>query len=245
MNSLYELIHSGTHNDFVSLFKVKLNNHIYFLKKSLCEDDNYKILKEKNGFDWYLKWVSNIQIKIELKKSKYYELITPLYPGVNYKQNSRIIGNENVIERLVHYYAKKWPKDENFAIHGDLALCNIISNNQDIFIIDWEHFHLADKQYFGFDIFNMLFISLWYDGIKKFFFMKKCLPFLKKCYSMLFDYKEKENKLFKSPFLMTKKYILENSTNFGDGKNVLNKFIITTYDDDILKKLDRLIVNDY
>ena len=44
---------------------------------------------------------------------------------------------------------------------------------------------------------------------------------------------------------MTKKYILENSTNFGDGKNVLNKFIITTYDDDILKKLDRLIVNDY
>ena len=89
-------------------------------------------------------------------------IVMPEFEGKKFPQYNGIDGREKWIKRLIEFYKIAWKK-EPFAIHGDLALCNIIFSYDDIHIIDWEHFHLNNKAFFGFDIVNMLFIHLQYQ----------------------------------------------------------------------------------
>ena len=89
-------------------------------------------------------------------------IVAPFFEGKKFPQYNGINGNEFYIRRLIEFYNEKWKK-EPFCVHGDLALCNVIFSDDDVHIIDWEHFHVNKREFFGFDIVNMLFIHLQYQ----------------------------------------------------------------------------------
>jgi hypothetical protein len=120
---------------------------------------NYKIKEcgpyqaeiEQRGYKWF-----GIETKLVPEG-----IGIPIFEGKKFPQYNGITGNEEWIVKVIEFYKKKWNTDK-FCVHGDLALCNIIFGDQ-IYIVDWEHFHLNDRKFFGFDIVNMLFIHLQYQ----------------------------------------------------------------------------------
>jgi len=108
--------------------------------------------KEELGYKW---------LGVETERDGNYIFI-PHFKGKKFPQYNGITGNEEWINKLIEFYNLEW-NEKKFCVHGDLALCNVIFEDDEVHIIDWEHFHYNDKQYFGFDIINMLFIHLQYE----------------------------------------------------------------------------------
>lgn len=113
-----------------------------------------KAVREYEGYKWF-------GVETELTPDG---ILIPEFKGKVFPFYNGIDGNEIYIKQLIRFYKQEWNK-RKFAIHGDLCLCNVIISNDKLWlhIIDWEHFHYADKRYFGFDIINMLFIHLQYQ----------------------------------------------------------------------------------
>ena len=167
----------------------------------------------------------------------------PEYLGKAFNSNAIISGNEDYIMNLIKFYNKIWSKNNSFAIHGDLALCNIIYNKNDIIIIDWEHFHFANQLYYGYDIVNLLFISLHHEfkGIKK--IDVKVIKFIKECLLKLFEKVDKKNKILSKPFTNSSIYLKENKSEFNLNVPVEKKFVLSRYNKSELEELDSLFNN--
>ena len=119
----------------------------FILKRCDCHTAS----REKQGYKWF-----GVETDIVLDG-----IIIPEFLGTRFPQYNGITGREEFIKKLIEFYKVKWKK-EPFCVHGDLALCNVIFGDE-VHIIDWEHFHLNKKEFFGFDIINMLFIHLQYE----------------------------------------------------------------------------------
>jgi hypothetical protein len=238
----YELLNNNHHRNNLALFKVHQNNSRHYLKLSLSKKSNLLINNEKKGYSWfYLNSSSNDKTK--LIKNYYYEILIPEYLGKAFNSNAIISGNEDYIMNLIKFYNKIWSKNNSFAIHGDLALCNIIYNKNDIIIIDWEHFHFANQLYYGYDIVNLLFISLHHEfkGIKK--IDVKVIKFIKECLLKLFEKVDKKNKILSKPFTNSSIYLKENKSEFNLNVPVEKKFVLSRYNKSELEELDSLFNN--
>lgn len=128
-------------------------------KIAMNEKGNAAIQREKQGYDWF--GIKTIAEKNPENNCDFIHI--PKFRGKKFPQYNGISGNEMWIKKLIEFYKVKW-NEGKFAVHGDLALCNIIFGGEGkVYIVDWEHFHYASKEFFGFDIFNMLFILLQYE----------------------------------------------------------------------------------
>ena len=160
-------------------------------------------------------------------------LVMPEFEGKTFPQYNGIDGNEEWIKKLIEFYLVKWKK-EPFCIHGDLALCNVIFSGE-VHIIDWEHFHLNKKEFFGFDIINMLFIHLQYQyrwwtywGFNWVPFIKpRHRAFIKECVAMIGN-----TGFMRMPFTNASWYI----------KKYMNKdkFILGKQSQEVVESLDWL-----
>lgn len=185
--------------------------------------DNKKALTEQEGYKWF-------GINTEIVSDG---ILIPEFTGTRFPQYNGITGREEWILKLTTFYKSRW-KEGKFAVHGDLALCNIIFG-ESIHIIDWEHFHYNKPEFFGFDIVNMLFIHLQYEyrwfsywGINWVSFVK--LPhrrFIMECIKILGN-----EPLLRTPFLNSSQYI----SKYMDK----NKFILGKQDVHLLESLDVL-----
>jgi len=182
--------------------------------------------REHDGYKWF-----GVETKITDEG-----IMIPIFKGKTFPQYNGIDGNEEWIKKLVKFYIAKWRKDK-FCVHGDLALCNIIFTDvkDTIHIIDWEHFHYNKRDFFGFDIVNMLFIHLQYQyrwwsywGWNWVAFVKpRHKDFIAECIAMLGN-----EPLLKTPFTNAAVYIKK----FMDK----DKFILGKQSPERLESLDCL-----
>jgi len=238
---IYELINNGSHGNNIALFKFEKFWGNFFMKCAFSDTSNRIIENEFKGYEWFFKKVLKKSCPVKIIKNNYYDLLIPEFKGKRFPTNSKIKKNENYIEILVDFYKKRWPKDEEFFVHGDLALCNLIINRDQINIVDWEHFHLSEKYNFGIDIFNMLFILLSYQEKRNGYISKKTKNFIRECYKRLFDGMTDNFIIIKQPFQYTFEYMKKYEDRYGMNKKIEDKFVITQYDKKELKSLDLAI----
>ena len=240
---IYELINGGTHGNDVALYKCYVNgfSNNYYIKASFSDLGNQVIENEHKGYQWYQKAVNKSSI-VQFMGKYFFEIHIPEFEGKKYPYNAIIENNEMAIEKLIAHYRSHWLHADQFCIHGDFALCNAIFQDiKEINIIDWEHFHLADREYFGFDVINMIFIALAWQHKNLNHIQSKTKQFLKKCYRTLIQDVPSSNLILEKPFQESNRYLKKNAINFGMSIDIADKFVLARYTDNDLQKLDAMV----
>lgn len=239
--TIYELVSSGTHKNNVALYKCRKNGRSSYKKIAFSSFSNRLIENEKKGYDWFCK-IAEKDYQVILSKNNFLEIEFPEFRGKIHARNISLKECKNEVEIVIDFYKKYWLNAQPFSIHGDLAISNIIlSGGKDINIIDWEHFHLADPIYFGFDIFNMLFIALrnQFKNVK--FINKKAKGFLKSCYNMIIERVPASNQILEKPFQNSSDYLTRFKHKFGLCVEVTDKFALAKSPQKELEQLDLFI----
>lgn len=212
-----KLIKSNSHNNGLEVYK----SDGRYVKHAINEKGQKALNNEYQGYKWY---------GVDLIASND-RIIIPEFKGKTFPQYNKISRNEDWIEKFIRFYCDRW-RGEKTAVHGDLCLCNIIFGDE-IYVIDWEHFHWNGKEYFGFDIINMLFIHLHYEyrwwhrtGINWVPYLKnETREFIRKMVLLM-----GRTPFLYQPFTHSSNYI----TQFMDK----DKFILAKTHPDILESLD-------
>ena len=237
---IYELVSNSPHGNSVALYKCCNGASVFYRKIALAESANQIIENEASGYRWFAEQ-SGRNIETRLVRNRFYELDMPRFEGKTFQEDSRITGNEAVIERLVEFYRDTWLEAEPFSIHGDLALGNIVAGDGNyLHVIDWEHFHLADRACFGFDIINMFFIALFHE-CRNMTPDKRIKDFLKACYQSLIRGGLPFNSILEKPFQNSSAYLRSKSRKFELNVDVGRKFILASRPEHELAKLDLAI----
>lgn len=107
-----------------------------------------KILNENEyeGYKWYVK---KNKLKSKIKKFKlfsFFGIEINQFKGKKVIYTNSFTKNLYYINRFIKHYKKIWKKNSRYApAHGDLTFENIIFNNNNIYIIDWEFFKKKDE----------------------------------------------------------------------------------------------------
>ncbi len=237
---LCELITNNTHNNNIALYKCYNANKVFYRKAAFSCWGNKVIENEKKGYDWFYK-NSETLTEIRLKKRYFYELVIPQFKGRKFSSDSIISGNEETIEMLIDFYKARWSAKDVFAIHGDLALCNFVIDDKNIKLVDWEHFHYSDKEYYGYDIINMLFILIYHESKRTFSLKKRNKDFIKKCYIQLVEGADSSNKILEKPFQNAKEYLLKFKDRFLINSNIYDKFVLSGSPLSVLEHFDSIV----
>jgi hypothetical protein len=237
---VYELVSNSPHGNNVALYKCYDNGSVFYRKTAYTESANRIIENEATGYRWFA-IRGGRDIETRLVRKRFYELDIPRFKGKGFPEDTGINGNEAVIERLIEVYRETWLEAEPFSIHGDLALGNIlVGDGTTIHIIDWEHFHHADRAYFGFDMINMLFIALLHES-RNIISNKRTRDFLKACYRSLAKGTEPSNRILEKPFQNSSAYLRSESGRFTLNVEVARKFILAGCPEHELARLDLAI----
>ena len=240
-STIYELISCDTHKNNIAVYKCRKNEECFYKKIAFSLSSNRLIENEKRGYDWFCK-IAEKDYRVILSRNNFFEIQIPEFRGKVYSRNISIKGCENEIEIIINYYKRTWLKAQPFSIHGDLALSNIIcGKGEDINIIDWEHFHLADPVYFGFDIVSMLFIALRNQFKEVGSINKTTKDFLKSCYNTIIDGIPASNQILEKPFQNSSDYLKRFKHKFGFSVEVTDKFVMAKLPQKELEQLDLLI----
>ena len=237
------LIKVDTHSNKIALYKEFDNKKTFFIKESTDTNSNNIIEREYQGYKWYFKNILKKENLVNIRRNIFNELIIPEFVGKHFTNEKKFHLKTHTMSQIINYYKKFWPTDSNFAIHGDMGLSNFIFN-EDIILIDWEHYHKSDMRYYGFDIINMLFISFYYRINNKYFnsYEEKC--FIRDCYKKLFDKLAFNSLIKRRPFYESKNYIINNYHKYGGHKILIgNKFVLASFPDEILNRLDSFVTS--
>jgi len=237
---LCELITNNTHNNNTALYKCYNSNKVFYRKAAFSHWGNKVIDNENKGYEWFYKDTGTV-IETILRKKYFYELDIPEFKGKKFSSESVISGNEKIIEMIIDFYKGKWSTKDVFAIHGDLALCNFIIDKRNIKLVDWEHFHYSDKEFFGYDIINMLFIFIYHESKRTFRLSKRNRDFLRKCYIQLIEGVENSNKILEKPFQNSKAYLLKFADRFLINTNIYKKFVLSGSPLSVLEHFDSIV----
>ena len=240
-NMIYELISSETHKNNIAVYKCRKNGRCFYKKIAFSSFANRLIENEKKGHDWFCK-IAKKDYKVILSKKNYFEIEIPEFKGKIQHRNISLKRYKYEVELFIDFYKKYWLNSKPFSIHGDLAISNIILNEgEELNIIDWEHFHLADSIYFGFDIFNMLFIAIKNQFEKMETINKKTKDFLKDCYKIIIKGVPTSNQILEKPFQNSKDYLIRFEHEFGLCVEVTEKFALAKSSQKELEQLDLYI----
>ena len=237
---LCELITNNTHNNNTALYKCYNDNKVFYRKAAFSHWGNKVIENENKGYEWFYK-DSEFLAKIRFMKKYFYELEIPEFNGRKFPSESVISGNEESIEKIIAFYKDRWSTENDFTVHGDMALCNFIIDKNNIKLVDWEHFHYSDKEFFGYDIINMLFISIYHESKRTFSLNKRNRDFLKKCYIQLAEGVANSNKILEKPFQNAKDYLLTFKDRFLVNTNIYNKFVLSGSPLSVLEHFDSIV----
>ena len=237
---LYELITNNNHNNNIAVYKCYNANKVFYRKTAFSQWGNKIIENEYKGYEWFYKGTETF-IETRLRKKYFYELDVPRFKGKKFPSESIISGNEETIEMVIDYYKSKWSAMDIFVIHGDMALCNFVIDEKNIKLVDWEHFHYSDKEYFGYDIINMLFILIYHESKRTFSLNKRNRDFLKKCYVQLIEGVDSSNKMLEKPFQNAKDYLLNFTNRFLVNTNIYKKFVLSGSPLSVLEHFDSVV----
>ena len=234
----YELITNDHHKNNCALFKCSDNRNIFYKKVSFSESSNSIIENEKKGYSWFFSRIGE-KDKTELVKTPFYEINIPEFKGMKFPFNYKFPRNATIVELIIEFYKTYWFGIDKIAVQGDLALSNVVcGHNNEIYIIDWEHFHIANSEYFGFDIIHLLFLTI-FQRVNKINISEQ--NFLKNCYNMICDKASNGNKILEKPFVNSQKYMIEFSDQFNLNIPIEEKFVLAQFPKNLLEKLDLII----
>ena len=233
-----ELLTNDHHNNELVVFKLCLNGRKHIRKVSLSKRANALIHNENKGHSFY-KNITGIDYYIDHDCSGYFHKITiPEFQGIIYPNQFKYILNNNYIDDLIDIYSKFIINKNETIINGDFALTNlVISGDKKIYIFDWEHLHLAESIYWGFDFIHLLFLTIH----KKKKIKKKELEFIKYCVQSLSNMASHDNLIFEKPFVNSKKYMINNFNKFRLNISVESKFELANCPVRILEYYDSLV----
>jgi hypothetical protein len=235
---IYELINNDHHKNNCALFKCFDDKDIFYKKLSFSAHGNSVIENENNGYCWYYSAIKE-KNSIILIETDFYEINIPHFQGLQFPFNYKYPGNTKTIKTLILFYIKYFSGKEMIAIHGDFALSNIVLGlGNNIYIFDWEHFHLATSDYYGFDIIHLLFLTL-YQRVDKISSSEQL--FLKQCYNMLRDSSTRNNKIMEKPFVNSQEYMIKYAVKFNLNIPINHKFIFAEFPKNILEKIDMML----
>ena len=242
----FNLVKVDTHGNKIALYKKIENNNIFFIKESTDINSNQIIEREYQGYKWFFDNILKKKNLVEIERGSFKNITIPKFSGDNYSNEKKFHLQKLSMLKIINFYRKFWPKDNSFSIHGDMGLSNFIFSKDEIILIDWEHFHKNDIQYYGFDIINMLSISFYYKIFSLSFNYKKEIHFIKKCYNLLFSDISFDCLIKKRPFYESKNYIINNYHQYGNSENknrMKKKFILASFSDDQINDLDHQIIS--
>ena len=160
-----------------------------FIKSSSDKSAIKDLANEYRGWNWYSEKLGDNSEKLAILEkitASYARLRIRKFVGNKLSISYGLKGKENELNAVSDHYIKTWgpPSDQKFPIHGDLSLDNIIFDNKNVRIIDWEHFK-TDCAPWGFDLLYFFFETYWF-GTQKFFFNKTFnLELLSYCFKYL------------------------------------------------------------
>jgi hypothetical protein len=228
---LIELIDFNHHQNEIALFKSLIGEDYFYEKHSFSNSAELLIKNEFEGYKWFYKKMN----KFNDVRSFENKLLIPEYVGKKIPSLSTISGNEIYIEKILNLYMKLWNSKNNFAIHGDFAFGNFIFSEDEVHIIDWEHFHESPVENYGYDFIHFIFLCLKKDSFK---LSNRTKSFLRSCLKSLRDSVNHKNIILDKPFQNSNKYINENLNCFFKNKIASKKFEFSYTNLNILIELD-------
>lgn len=162
-----ELIRVGQHSSEIFLIKCDNEKHRSYQKSSYSQDGIRNLRAEVKGYEWYLdKAKLNESVEVSCDIDGYFKLIIPAFNASPFNAKITILNCFNHAIKAIDYYYNIWSNDISSGrspVHGDFSLeGNILFNQNNVYIIDWEHF-LQDAAPIGFDILFMVFELLKLD----------------------------------------------------------------------------------
>ena len=158
------LIRNSPHNN--GIYTILNQEASLVIKSSYTQNGISSLIKEENGYNWYLDKYENNPIQIsKIQTSNFMKIYLPFVTGTSGNHNLSLSRNINFINKVIDHYVLIWPstKDITLPIHGDFSVGNImLLENGNIFIIDWEHFTQSGGPW-GFDLVNMLYESVYFS----------------------------------------------------------------------------------
>ena len=161
----YELLRNCSHGSHIYTFHIEDGDNKFYLKTASSHDALDNLINEYNGWKWYSSVNKNLKrnpSKYQFITKEYIRLKIDILSGKKINIKNGICKNYNYFLKIIQNYKEIWGTKKNkVPMHGDLSLDNILFFKDEVYFIDWEHFN--DKStYWGFDIYYLLFETLWF-----------------------------------------------------------------------------------
>lgn len=156
-----EVIRNHQHSSKIVLSKCISKQETFYEKSSYTFEGINELKSEVEGYRWYLsKAKLDYKIDINCDIEGYCNIRIPGFNGVPCPGTPDIANCFKYAIRAIDHYHMIWSDcdvDVLQPIHGDFSLeGNILFNQSDVYIIDWEHFRLNIAP-LGFDLLYMIF----------------------------------------------------------------------------------------
>jgi hypothetical protein len=187
-----------------------------FIKKSASSAKSIRKLKnEIRGATWYQTNSDINQISKIIELPNYYSIFFHFFNGKKANFRDGYWLNRSYIEKALQGYCEIWSKlsqHEN-VIHGDYSIDNLIFTENELIIIDWEHFTNINLPK-GFDALNLIYEQIYILSLKN----MVCSNVILHANEMLERLKVRhclDKIFFNSPLHTMQQYFLDNSYIWG------------------------------
>ena len=174
-----------------------------YVKTSYDKEGILNIKNEYDGYNWYIskKKKNSDYVFKHLKlisKKGFAKIEIPEIKGFKVPAEREIYKNEFfILSAINEYFDVSKQNNFNFRFHGDFSIGNIIFNEANAFIIDWEHSN-NKINIWGVDVLNLFFESLYFSFKKKNSLNKKNLQSAKRIYNYInLIFSESNNKILR------------------------------------------------
>ena len=159
------IIRNFTHHSSISLLYCDYGSTKFYRKVSFSEEGRMCVKREHSGYKWYKQFFNcdPLSSPLRLVDNDVFSLLDiPVIKMSPPNLNLTIVQLERYLNLAILHYHSVWTNNISslsscFPLHGDFSLAgNILFDDDDIFVIDWEHFHDSCAP-LGFDILYMLF----------------------------------------------------------------------------------------
>ncbi len=156
-----EVIRIHQHSSEIVVTKCSSSHGAYYEKSSYSEEGISEIINEFNGYEWYFERTPHDhKINLNSEIEGYCKIRIPRFTASPCDGVPYISKVYNHAIRAIDNYKNIWGVNKSNtlnAVHGDYSLeGNILFNKDNVFVIDWEHFHSKIAP-LGFDILYMIF----------------------------------------------------------------------------------------
>jgi len=203
--------------------------------------------QELQGWNWYEKTLfPELHEKIcttEVDKESYFRLRIRWLPGKKPVYQNGFNGNQHAIETCIRWYQENWPQGENslIALHGDLSLDNLMFLGDELYILDWEHFHIG-KLPWGYDLIYLITETLYFSYARDNSAKSPYWDYASGLVNSLARDKRFGSEMLRQPTEYIRAFIRENSEIWGSQQKTFpGKFPVTSLSENQVRDIDKRI----